>query len=284
MPSRQPSRLRRAVSSALASLAVTTAVAVTGHASAAVPAAPSVAATSSAVLKACYNLRALTENDRLVNGAFTLVVYSEAVNLQQSVLMYGYRGAEAYLTTTWSRTNPTPPSTSTDRTYLALHCNGDLALRRAGGTLLWHSDTGGRGIVRLALASGGNLLLQNASGATVWQAGTGRGAIAANSILPSNQKLTTDKYFEALGERHSLSMQTDGNLVYRVNSTVSWQSNTHVKGSYARLTTKAQLQVVTPSGTLLWSSRPTGTTYSVLDVPTIYQWWPTQKLVWGPGL
>lgn len=284
MPSRMPSRLRRAVTAVAASLALTTAVAATAPASAAVPAVPAVAATSSAVLKACYNVRALTENDRLVNGAFTLVVYSEAVNLDQSVLMYGYRGAEAYLSTTWSRTNPTPPSTSTDRTYLALHCNGDLALRRAGGTLLWHSNTGGRGIVRLALTSGGNLLLQNANGVTVWQAGTGRAAIAANSILPSNQKLTTDRYFESLGERHSLSMQTDGNLVYRVNGAVAWQTNTHVRGSYARLTTKAQLQVVSPAGTLLWSSRPTGTTYSVFDVPTIFQWWPTQKLVWGPGL
>ncbi|MFM6849281.1 MAG: hypothetical protein ACKOVB_09280 [Terrabacter sp.] len=200
-----PSRLRRAVTAALVSLALTTAVAATAPASAAVPAVPAVlavpavAATSSAVLKACYNVRALTENDRLVNGTFTLVVYSEAVNLEQSVMMYGYRGAEAYVSTTWSRTNPTPPSISTDRTYLALHCNGDLALRRAGGTLLWHSGTGGRGIVRLALTSGGNLLLQNANGVTVWQAGTGRGAIAANSILPSNQKLTTGKYFESLG-------------------------------------------------------------------------------------
>ena len=282
-----PSRLRRVVIAVAASLAFTAAVTATGPASAAVPAVPAVpaaATAASAVLKACYNVRALTDTDRLVNGAFSLVVYSEAAHLEQTVMMYGDRGAEGYLSTTWSRTNQTPPATSTDRTYLALHCNGDLALRRAGGTLLWHSNTGGRGIVRLALTSGGNLLLQNAAGVTVWQAGTGRAAIAANSLLPSNQKLTTDRYVESNGERHSLSMQTDGNLVYRINGAVAWQTNTHVKGSYARLTTKAQLQVVSPAGTLLWSSRPTGTTYSVLDVPTVYQWWPTQKLVWGPGL
>ncbi|WP_374970333.1 hypothetical protein [Terrabacter sp. BE26] len=269
-----PSTPRRAATAVVAALALLAAPELTLPAHAA----------PGPVLKACYNLRATTENDRLVNGPFSLVVHSEGLDLEQMVMMNGDRGPQNYLTTTWSRDNPTPPWTSTDRTYLALYCNGDLALRRAGGTLLWHSNTGGRGIVRLALTSGGNLVLQNATGATVWQAGTGRAAIAANSILPSNQKLTTDAFVAGYGEHHSLSMQTDGNLVYRANSTVKWQSNTHGKGAYARLTTKAQLQVVAPGGTLLWSSRPTGTTYSVLDVKTIYQWWPTEKLVWGPGL
>jgi len=276
-----PSALRRALAALTASLAL---VVATTSAAPALSGADAASQPPGSILKACFNLRALTENNRLVNGAFELVVYSEAANLDQTVTMNGDRGPEFYRTTTWSRINQTPPPTATDRTYLALYCNGDLALRRAGGTLLWHSDTGGRGIVRLALTSGGNLVLQNAAGGTVWQSGTGRAAIAANSILPSNQKLTSDAYFQSNGERHSLSMQTDGNLVYRVNSTVKWQSNTHVKGSYARLTTKAQLQVVSPGGMPLWSSRPTGTTYSVLDVPTINQWWPTQKLVWGPGL
>ncbi len=109
---------------------------------------------------------------------------------------------------------------------------------------------------------------------------TGRAAIAANSILPSNQKLTSDAYFQSNGERHSLSMQTDA-----TSSTGQRDREVAVQhprqGLVRRLTTKAQLQVVSAGGTPLWSSRPTGTTYSVLDVPTINQWWPTQKLVWG---
>lgn len=276
-----PSALRRALAALTASLGLLVA---SGSVAPALGATSAAAPPAGSTLKACYNLRALTENDHLVNGAFELTVYPESASLDQTVVMNGDRGRELYRTTTWGWVNQAPPPTASDRTYLALHCNGDLALRRAGGTLLWHSNTGGRGIVRLTLSAGGNLVLQNAAGGTVWQSGTGRAAMAANSILPSNQKLTTDRYAQSNGERHSLSMQTDGNLVYRVNSTVRWQTNTHVKGSYARLTTKAQLQVVSPTGTLLWSSRPTGTTYSVLDVPTIDQWWPTQKFVWGPGL
>lgn len=243
--------------------------------------APASAATGP-LLKACYNLRALTDNDHLVNGAYRLTVSSETAELRQAVTMNGSTGPDTYEALTWSRTNPAPPPTSADRTVLALHCSGDLALRRSNGTLLWHSNTAGKGVVRLALTSGGNLVLQDAAGRTVWQSRTGRAAIAANSILASNSKLDSDGYYPG-GQHLSLSMQTDGNLVFRQNSTVTWQSNTHVKGSYARLTTRAQLQVVTPSGSVLWSSRPTATSYSVLDVgdARIWQYAPSSRFVWG---
>jgi D-mannose binding lectin. len=101
--------------------------------------------------------------------------------------------------------------------------------------------------------------------------------MAANSILPNNTKLTGYTYVSFGSVQQTLSMQTDGNLVYRDGSTVKWQSNTHVKGSSARLTTKAQLQVVAPNGSTLWSSSPTGTTYSVLDIglASIWQYRPT---------
>ncbi len=62
---------------------------------------------------------------------------------------------------------------------------------------------------------------------------------AGDSILPSNRKLASDRNVEAFGVRDSLSMQTDGNLVYRKNTKVVWQSNTHVQGSRAGLTTRA---------------------------------------------
>src|SRR5262249_42027934 len=160
------------------------------------------------ILRACFNLRALTDNDHLVNGAFELDVLPDAVVLKQTVFMNGPTSGFSYGTETWRHTNPVPPPLATDKTYLALHCNGDLALRRASGTLLWHPNTAGRGVVRLGLTSAGNLVLQNAAGAVVWQSGTGRAAIAANSILPSNQKLSSQRDVEVLGETMTLSMQT----------------------------------------------------------------------------
>lgn len=238
------------------------------------------------ILKACYNIQALTANDHMVNGPYRLMVYPHAVELRQSVAGYGSSGPDSYEALTWSRADPNMPLASTDRTYLALYCNGDLSLRRSNGALLWHSNTAGKGAVRLVLSNGGNLLLQNAKGQAVWQAGSGRAAMATNSILPYNTKLAGYTYESFGAVLQTLSMQTDGNLVYRYGSTVKWQSNTHVKGSSARLTTKAQLQVVAPNGSTLWSSSPTGTTYSVLDIGLggITQYRPTIKLVWYPGM
>ena len=217
------------------------------------------------ILKACYNLRALTSNDRLINGRYTLSVFSEYVQLSQDVVFPGEQ-AVGYESINWTRTNPHMPVTATDQTLLALYCNGDLAIRRSNGTLLWHSNTANRGVTRLVLTSGGNLVLLNAGGAVVWQAGTGSSSMAANSVLASNRKLTSDRNVEGWGVRDSLSMQTDGNLVYRQNAKVVWQSNTHVRGSRAGLTTRGQLAVITPDGRYIWSSRPTGSRHSVLDI------------------
>ncbi|GAA2033122.1 hypothetical protein GCM10009740_24310 [Terrabacter terrae] len=217
------------------------------------------------ILKACHNLRALTSNDRLINGPYTLSVFSEYVQLSQNVVFPGEQSV-GYEAINWTRTNPRMPATATDQTLLALYCNGDLAIRRSNGTVLWHSNTANRGVTRLALTSGGNLLLLTAGGAVVWQAGTGSSTMPANSILPSNRKLTSDRNVEGWGVRDSLSMQTDGNLVYRQNVKVVWQSNTHVPGSRAGLTTRGQLAVITPDGRYIWMSRSVGSRHSLLDV------------------
>ncbi|MGO4596438.1 hypothetical protein [Terrabacter sp. 2RAF25] len=242
------------------SLALTTGVAATAPASGAVP-----AATSSSVLAACYNVRALTPNDKLFNSRFVLTAFPDYLQLEEDVTFPGELET-AYVTYTWTRTNPNPPTYATDRSYLALHCNGDLAFRRSNGTLLWHSNTANRGVTRLVLTAGGNLTLLDAAGRMVWQSGTGRSTMPANSVLPSNAKLTSDRNVELDGKRDSLSMQTDGNLVYRRGSRVAWQSDTHVPGSHAGLTTRGQLVVVTPGGRYLWASHPTGSRRTVLDV------------------
>ena len=75
-----------------------------------------------------------------------------------------------------------------------MYCNGDLSLRSQNGALIWHSNTAGKGVVRLALSNGGNQLLQNAKGGVVWQSASGRAGMAANSILPNNTKLAGYTY------------------------------------------------------------------------------------------
>jgi len=263
------SALRRFLAAAAAVMAASLAAAVATPASAAsasfAAAATTAAPAPGSVLQACHNIRALTPDDRLFNDGYVLAVFPDYLQLTQDVVFPGERET-GYVSITWTRTNPHAPTYATDRSYLALHCNGDLAFRRSNGTLLWHSGTANRGVSRLVLTSGGNLTLLDAAGRLVWQSGTGRSTLPANSVLASNSKLTSDRNVEVFGVRDSLSMQTDGNLVYRHNSTLAWQSNTHVRGSHAALTTKGQLLVVTPAGRAVFATRPTGSRHSVLDV------------------
>ncbi|WP_374970335.1 hypothetical protein [Terrabacter sp. BE26] len=255
------SRLRRA----LAALGAALALGVSTFISPTAGAADVNGVAPGPILKACFNLRADTSNDRLMNGPYTLAVYSTEAQLTQDVVFPG-EAMVAYEALNWIKSDLSSPPRATDRTYLALHCNGDLALRRSNGTLLWHSNTANRGVTRLALTNGGNLLLLNGAGTVVWQAGTGSSTMPANSVLASNRKLTSDRDMELFGVRRSLSMQTDGNLVLRENTKVVWQSNTHVRGSRAGLTTKGQLAVITPQGRYIWMSRPVGARHSFLDV------------------
>lgn len=262
--------------------AMAAAVLTVGGAGLQVSLAPPADAAPGPVLKACYSLRSMTTNDRLVNGPYRLTVFDGAADLRHSVVMNGPSGPEVYEAVSWTKFDP---ASTSNGSYLALYCNGDLSFRRSDGTLLWHSNTAGKGVVRLSLTSGGTLLLQNAKGEAVWQSASGRAAMPANSILPSNTRLLSSTYDVVGAVPQTLAMQTDGNLVYRDGKAVKWQSNTHVKGSYARLTTKAQLQVVSPAGKTMWSSAPTGTSYSVLDIvlASIWQYFPSQKFVWGLG-
>lgn len=128
--------------------------------------------------------------------------------------------------------------------------------------------------------------MYNTAGGVVWQSGSGRIAIGANSILPSNSRLVSVWGNQQGDPVATLGMQTDGNLVYREGSRVRWQSNTHVPGSRAALTTAAELRVLSPGGTVLWSSRNRGTSYSVLEVEhlSITQFSPGIKAIWSPPL
>ncbi|KGN37711.1 hypothetical protein [Knoellia subterranea] len=224
------------------------------------------AAAAGTSLPACNKITAHTTNDRLVNGNYSLIVTSDMLQIEEREWMNGPNGPDYWTTHTWFRDDPTGRyQSNTDKTYLALYCNGDLALRRANGYLLWHSNTANRGIVKATISQWGNLLLQNASGGVVWQSGTSRIGIPSGAILTSGSKLI-NRFGDQQGRPvQTLTMQADGNLVHRSGSTVKWQTNTRVPGSVAGLSPTARLFVRSPSGQLLWVSPcRAGTTYSTL--------------------
>jgi hypothetical protein len=246
----------------------------------------SASAAPGPVLTACNHLKAGTASDRLVNGRFTLTVSSDYLELDEMAWLNGPAGRDYTSTGTWFRDEPTGFHTDHDATMLAFYCNGDLALRHSSGKLLWHSNTANKGAVRLSLTSGGNLVMTTATGTVVWQSGSGSVLLPANSVLRSNSRLVHAWADQQGNPVRTLSMQTDGNLVYRVGSAVKWQTNTHVPGSHAGVTTRAQLVVVAPDGRVLWSSRATGSSYSVLNAGPFWieQFSPSLTTIWWSGV
>jgi len=273
--------MRRRVYSSIATLGLGAALgAVVG------PVAPAQAAPGP-TLRACHHLVAGTATDRLVNGGFTLAVGSDRVEIDQTAWVNGPQGRDYTSTGTWFRDDPQGfHQANNDATLLAFYCNGDLALRHSDGALLWHSNTANRGAVALSVTSGGNLVMTTAGGRVVWQSGSGSAILPSNSVLPSNHRLVSGWADQQGAPARSLNMQTDGNLVYRVGSTVRWQTRTATAGSHAALTTRGQLLVVAPDGRVLWSSRNTGSSYSALYVEQFWisQWSPTVTTIWSSGV
>ncbi len=254
------------------------AIAVSGLAA---PASAAAAATPQASLAACHTLTARTATNRLVNGEFELGVFPDFVGIDQTVWLSGSRGRSTYSTGTWFRDDPTGlHQSNTDATRLAFSCKGDLALRTSRNVLLWHTGTANRGATRLSLTSDGNLVMTTGSGHVVWQSRSGRQLMPANSIVPSNARLTNAWADQQGYPIETLTMQADGNLVYREGPTVKWQSHTHVAGSHLALTTSADLRVVTPAGTVVWRSRTRGSSYSALLLPKLWQVVPDTRRLW----
>lgn len=226
----------------------------------------SAGAVATSTLVKCTKITANTINDRLVNGRFSVVVSPDMVTIDESEPMNGPNGPDNWSTSTWFRNDPTGKyQSNTDKSYLALFCNGDLVLRRANGLVLWHSNTANRGAVKATISPAGNLLLLNASGGLVWQSATVSTALPAGKTLASGGKLI-NRYGDQQGRPvQTLTMQPDGNLVHRSGSKVVWQSNTHVPGSVAGLSPTARVFVRSPQGKLLWYTPcASGSSYSIL--------------------
>lgn len=226
-------------------------------------AAPSATAAHNSSLAPCGYLKAGTPTDSLTNGQFTLTVVSNIVSIWQTVTVTGPKGSDSHTTGTWFRDDPANRFQDRDHTIFSLYCSGDLVLKRANGTVLWHSNTAGKGVRKASLSPYGNLLLTNAAGAVVWQSGTGSVVIPAGTTLRPGSGLVSMWGDQQGFGRTVLKVQPDGNVVVRNSGRFVWQTATHVAGSSLRFTTNAQLQVVSPQGKVLWTTPDRGSSYSV---------------------
>lgn len=176
----------------------------------------------------------------------------------------------------------------TGLTRLALFCNGNLALLAPNNAVLWQSQTANRGGKILVLTSGGALEILNTSDKAIWTSGSGRDVIGSGDSLEPGQVLIGAR--QPNYPNHTLEMQTDGNLVYRDNGVIGWQTGTDIPGSHAVLTVNDQLQVVSPTGEILWSTSPrgdggflsmySGTIYDGVSdraIWTIPNFWPSEN-------
>jgi len=140
----------------------------------------------------------------------------------------------------------------TGTTKLFLGCKGDLGLWGPGGVRLWHSNTAGKGGNRVTLTSGGALVIYTAKNKVVWSTRSGRDTLPSGRSLWAGQTLVGA--LRPGMPRNTLTMERDGNLVYRSNGTIRWQTHTSTPRSHTRLTAQGLLQVVTPTGRVVWTT------------------------------
>lgn len=141
-------------------------------------------------LTRCHALTAGSAHQSLDNGAFHLKVFSNQVDMYEVETTQGPQGPDGNGISTWFRDDRTGKyQNGHDATVFALYCNGDLALRRSNGILLWHSGTAGKGGSQVTLNSAGNLVITRPDRSVVWQSGSGRAMIpAAPSYKSSRQR------------------------------------------------------------------------------------------------
>ena len=223
----------------------------------------------------------LVGGDRMTssNGAFTLTVQTDGNVVER-------RGTAAVWVT---GTQGNPGAT------FSVQTDGNLVVRSVTGRALWVSGTAGHRASDLSLDDDGLLMLWPTSGELIWSNGYGqpvrRSTLTAGQFIRSNtndsaldaphgrfrlyamQGLHLSEYandFEAetwtpraVGTAAgSLTLQTDGNLVYRDTRGVAlWVTGT--RGASLRLTLQddGNLVLRRPDGAAVWS---TGTTRVLL--------------------
>ena len=161
---------------------------------------------------------------------------------------------------------------------LTMQTDGNLVMR-AGGQLLWTSNTHGRGNFAQVQVSG-NLGIFSSSNKMLW--GTRTKGVGAALVLQNTGNLTLTSGGRLLWNTRTLAtvlrpkahlgpgqflvgtggerllMQPDGNLVVYRGSTALWSTSTYVRGSYATVQTDGNFVVFTPQRKPVWASNTNG--------------------------
>ncbi|WP_125569123.1 hypothetical protein [Nocardioides baekrokdamisoli] len=228
---------------------------------AAPPASAAMPSGSVVLANACQHM----SNVAITDGDFTVSAVGDQFTISDNIQIGPTNGLAGV---SWERWDTTGRYNNwRDRSYLTVSCNGDVDFWHARYVLLWHSNTAGQGGVHLILTNTGELRLYNSDWShIVWRSWSGQRYLAAGTTLPSGGRLASGGAEHRNYTIRTLEMLANGDLVYRVGGNIRWQSGTHVPGARAVLTSHAQLKVLSPSGQVLWSSRPQGSADSALDV------------------
>jgi hypothetical protein len=222
------------------------------------------------------------------SGEFLLRLSSGSLALDQLAPITGRQGQDTVETGVWlrdfGRGRPVAPR---DRTALQLQRNGNLRLVTERGRVLWSTHTKGTGAHnRLVVRNDGNLVMYTAAGKRVWASRTTRVFLGAGESLVSGDRMVSrwgeqsDPSFKLV----TLTMQRDGNLVYRCRHTVNWSTHTRVPGSQLDMQDNGNAVVHAPNGRRLWSSHTAGTAWAYFAPVVVYSVGPGPHVVWAPRL
>jgi hypothetical protein len=203
------------------------------------------------------------------SGEFTFDSYPEEVVLDQFAPLSGPDGQTTTATDVWIADDSSGnyPWSNTDRSTLRMQTDGNLVLYTSTGRVLWQSRTAGTGSHnRLVMQNDGNLVMYTSTNKAIWATSTTPVYLPAGRRLPSGARMVDRSGVPVGGPTSSLSMQKDGNLVYRCDGSPIWATNTHVPGSFLSMQRDGNLVLTTATGHPLWSTRTTGAgPYTWLD-------------------
>lgn len=221
------------------------------------------------------------------SGEFVLYPSTGSVFLDQIAPITGPKGPSTVETGVWHEEDTFgPPVAPHDQTALRLKRNGNLVLITQRGRVLWSTRTQGTGSNnRLVVRNNGNLVLYTGSGKRLWASHTSPVFLGAGESLQSGRRMVSLWDHNAIGFKLvTLTMQRNGNLVYRCRNTVNWSSHTHVRGSQLVMQDNGNVVIRAPDGRRLWSTHTKGATYAVFELLDVKRFGQQLQFLWIPRL
>ena len=208
-------------------------------------------------------------------STYVVLVGSGSLEIDQYAPENGPSGPNSTATTLWLVADPTGETAPRDASTLTVMPGGNLVLAAASGRVLWTSNTAGMGTnSALAITAQGDLVLTTGAGKVTWHSNT------TSVLLTAGQSLAAGSSWRAWywnGRQDvlvaTMTIRTDGDLLFRCGTQIVWQSNTFIAGSHVSMTTSGNLEVVGPYGLVRWQSNSgRAGPYSWLRMPdmTIY--------------